>query len=82
MDSSKVRQAFQSTADACGGDILQCCVDCGEEPIITREGLYDYLEMYGGQHGKEVQGWLMDLPGTIKDLEEELDRMGVPKTWI
>jgi len=81
IEASKVRQAFQATAEACGSDILQCCIDCGEEPVITRDGLYDYLGMYGGAHAQEVQAFVYDYPGTIKDLERKLDEMRVPKTW-
>lgn len=90
-----VNRAFQATAEATGGDILQCCIDCGEEPVITRDGLYDYLETYGGGPGtfgrsgkaaKEGEGgivfrFVMDHPGSIRDLETTLSQMGVPKSW-
>jgi hypothetical protein len=81
IEESKIRQAFQATAEACGSDILQCCVDCEEEPVITRDCLYDYLEIHGGEHGKEVQAWLFKYPGNDKALNRELNRIGVPKTW-
>jgi len=76
-----VCRVFQATADATGGDILQCCRDCGEEEVIYRDGLYDYLDAYGGEYGATVQKWLMEIPGSIKDLEGILDTAGVYKTW-
>jgi len=82
IEESKIRQAFQATAEACGSDILQCCVDCEEEPVITRDCLYDYLEIHGGTYGKEVQKWLYGYSGTTEELEGELNRMGVPSTWV
>lgn len=79
---SKVRQAFQFTANACGGDILQCCIDCGEEPVIPRDVLYDYLGLHGGPFGKEVYEWVLNFPGSLEDLEKELNSIRIPKTWV
>jgi len=76
-----IRGAFQATVEAIGGDVLQCCRDCGEEEVIARDGAFDYLDAYGGKHGAVVQKWLMEIPGSMKDLEEVLDTAGVPKTW-
>lgn len=81
INPAKVRMAFQNTAEACGGDILQCCRDCGEPAVIDREGLYDHLKVHGGAHGKEVQKWIYDFPGDMKQLELVLNKMNVPKTW-
>ena len=77
--AQKVRMAFQNVAEACGSDILQCCIDCEEPPVIDREGLYDYLSVHGGTHGREVQKWVYDCPG---DLERTLTAMRVPRTWV
>ena len=79
--SSKVRQAFQNTAEAIGGDVLQACRDMGEREVIDREACYDFLETYGGTHGREVQKWVYDYPGGIEDLEAALNSMRVPKDW-
>ena len=81
IDADKVRWVFQSTAEATGSDIIQCCIDCGEEPVIDREILYDYIDMYGGQHKDEVVKWIDDFPGDHKALAKALDAMGVPKNW-
>lgn len=77
--AQKVRMAFQNVAEACGPDILQCCAEMGEPRVIDREGLYDYLEIHGGKHGREVQKWVYDFTG---DLEQALNTMRVPKTWV
>lgn len=81
LTDAQIRCAFQATAEAVGGDILQCCRDCEEEEVITRDGLYDYLYMHGGKDGDAVSLWLMGFPGSIEDLEAELNRRRVPKTW-
>ena len=81
LTDSDFRSAFQATAEACGGDILQCCIDCEEEPIITRECLYDYLATYGGEKGEAVQKWIYDHKGTMKQLERDLTAKRVPLTW-
>jgi hypothetical protein len=80
--AEQVRAAFQSVAEACGSDILQCCVDCGEEPVIDRDGLIDYLAIHGGEHGQAVFDWILSLPGDMDDVERALDAMKVPRTWI
>ncbi|MCR9292048.1 MAG: hypothetical protein NXI32_04965 [bacterium] len=79
---AEIRTAFQYVADACGGDILQCCIDCGIEPEITRDCLIDYLAIHGGPKGKEVFDWVVDCAGNIHDLDRKLDEMGVPHRWV
>lgn len=86
--AQKVRMAFQNVAEACGSDILQTCAEMGERQVIDREVLYEYLELHGGKHGREVQKWLNDYPPAyytgndrLQKLEQALDSMRVPRTW-
>lgn len=78
-----VRMAFQNVAEACGGDILQACKDMGEPEEIDRDGLWDYLEIHGGNNGKQVSQWITAYlkNHSIADLNRTLDRFAVPRTW-
>lgn len=70
-------QAFQRVAEACGGDILQACRECGEREVIHRDGLVDSLPTYGGPKGEAIYKALV--AGTLTD--RDLDKAGVHKTW-
>lgn len=85
--ANEARRVFQATAEATGSDILQCCVECGEEPIIYRIDLLDYIDTYGGGYkgedkdaAKRILAWIAACP-TILEVEETLSDMGVPATW-
>ena len=77
---NEVRSAFQHTAEAIGGDVFQACRDCNEPPVLHRETIYDYIDMHGGDSGKTSR-WVMSPLYSLEDLEKELDRMQVPRTW-
>lgn len=79
----EVWNVFQSTAEAVGGDILQCCLDCGEDPVIERDGLWDYLTMYGGDKdaAERICKWSRTNGLTWEQQDRVLTRLGVPKTW-
>lgn len=81
LTDADIRSAFQAVAEACGGDILQCCRDCGEPERIERDGLLDYLSIYGGPRGKEVFKMCLDYPGSMDDLNAMLTSKGVPDHW-
>ena len=79
--NSDLCSGFQRVAEACGGDILQACRDCGEPEVIERDGLMDYLTIYGGEEGQTAWDWIDSYKGTWEELNRELDARGVPQTW-
>jgi len=81
MKPEQAKQAFQSVANAVGGELLQALAECGEELVIDRDALIDYLEIHGGEHGKIVMQWVRDLPGDMSNVHRALDKMGVPRRW-
>ena len=79
---SQIRTAFDRVAETIHGDIFEVCRELGEPCRVERDGCMDYLDTFGGEHGTAVMKWLQNIPGTWADMEIELDRIGVPKTWI
>ncbi len=71
---------FERVAEICGSDILELLEAIGEPPRIARDELYEYLEMHGGEGGKEVAQWMYTFEND-KDLEKALEKMRVPKSW-
>jgi hypothetical protein len=82
LTAREVRGAFQAVAEYCGGDILQACRDCGEDPVIDRDGLIDYLSIHGGDAGPAVSEYCMSYPGDWAALDAHLDDLGVPRQWV
>jgi len=76
---AQIVSAFQLTAEAVGGDILVACEECGEEPVIPRECVADYIDIYGGKDKAEVVKWLSTI--SFDDMDSKLDSVGVPRTW-
>ncbi len=83
IDRATVRRVFQATAEATGSDLLEAARTMGEEEVIPRDCLWDYLDMHGGPGKEEVREWMDSFLKlhTIEEFERELDDMGVPQTW-
>ena len=77
--NDQIKDAFQQTAQSIASDIFQCCIDNGEDPVLPRECVVDYLSIHGGDHGDKVFQWVLDTPS--EKVEEVLNEAGVPHTW-
>lgn len=75
----QIVSTFQLTAEATGGDIFAACRECNSPEVITRECLFDYLDVYGGESGKAVAKWIAAID--FDDLDDALDAAGVPSQW-
>jgi len=75
----QIQTVFQMTAEAIGSDILAACEECGEEPLIPRDVVVDYIDMYGGKDKEEVVKWLSTI--SFDDMDAKLDSVGVFRNW-
>lgn len=76
--SQIIRTAFQLTAEAVGQDFLEDCIETGELAEFDRESLIEFLDIYGGKYGPQIRQWAYEQGD---DLDAQLDRHLVPKTW-
>lgn len=82
IETAKLRIVFQNVAEATGSDIMQVEHECGVRyPVVHREILFDYIDMYGGDHKQEVLDWIDNFPGDVKAINRHLTKLGIPKTW-
>lgn len=78
--NEQLRSAFQNVANAIGSEIIQCCIEAGEEPVLPRDACFDYMELHGGEHGKAVAKWLLSKV-TLAEINRVCDAAGVPADW-
>jgi hypothetical protein len=82
IESRKLHVAFSNTVDAIGSDVISAARECGERyPVVHRETVFDYIDMYGGEHKQEVLDWIHNFPGDFAALNRYLTKIGIPKTW-
>lgn len=75
----EIREAFELTVQAIYSDMMQACVDMGEEFLMDREDVFGYVSMYGGSNGERVYAYLLETPHG--QFDNELDEANVPKYW-
>jgi hypothetical protein len=72
---------FQAAAEAVGSDIIQASAEMGGPAEVPRDVLYDYVGECRHEQAEAVHDFIMNHPGSMRQLEEDLDGMGVPRSW-